>query len=164
MLFEISLSFLVYHLSNRIKNASISGVKSSWTTLCAFMDKEIEIPSSALDKFELTSSRLDPICNPRSTTLFNGNPSSYGCDKMLGIFVRIITITLESSQGRFNLLLFPQGLVMLFDLLVLRWRYLWTRADGGGELASRRNKKTRDFTQPFPHKSTLLSIPIRKPT
>ena len=77
---------------------------------------------------------------------------------MLGIFVRIITITLESSQGRFNLLLFPQGLVMLFDLLVLRWRYLWTHADGGGELASRRNKKTRDFTQPFPHKSTLLSI------
>ena len=31
------------------------------------------------------------------------------------------------------------------------------RADGGGELASRRNKKARDFTQPFFHKSTLLS-------
>ena len=36
-------------------------------------------------------------------------------------------------------------------------RGAWTRADGGGELASRRNKKARDFTQPFFHKSTLLS-------
>ena len=32
------------------------------------------------------------------------------------------------------------------------------RSDGGGELASRRNKKARDFTDPFIHKSTLLSI------
>ena len=32
------------------------------------------------------------------------------------------------------------------------------RDDGGGELASRRNKKARDFTQPFFHKSTLLRI------
>ena len=31
------------------------------------------------------------------------------------------------------------------------------RADGWAELASRRNKKERDFTQPFFHKSTLLS-------
>ena len=31
------------------------------------------------------------------------------------------------------------------------------RADGGGKLALRRNKKVRDFTQPFFHKSTLLS-------
>ena len=36
-------------------------------------------------------------------------------------------------------------------------RGAWTRADGGGELASRRNKKARDFTQPFFHKYTLLS-------
>ena len=31
---------------------------------------------------------------------------------------------------------------------------------GGGELASRRNKKARDFTNPFFHKSTLLSTII----
>ena len=45
---------------------------------------------------------------------------------------------------------------------VLRWRYFWIkrserRARRRGELASRRNKKERDFTQPFIHKSTLLS-------
>ena len=31
------------------------------------------------------------------------------------------------------------------------------RADGWAELASRRNKKERDLTDPFIHKSTLLS-------
>ena len=34
--------------------------------------------------------------------------------------------------------------------------FMWTRADSGGE-PSRRNKKARDFTQLFFHKSTLLS-------
>ena len=28
-------------------------------------------------------------------------------------------------------------------------RSAWTRADGGGKLVSRRNKKARDFTHPF---------------
>ena len=32
-----------------------------------------------------------------------------------------------------------------------------TRQTAGGELASRRNKKARDFTDPFIYKSTLLS-------
>ena len=32
------------------------------------------------------------------------------------------------------------------------------RSDGGGELASQRNKKARDITDPFIHKSTLLSM------
>ena len=33
------------------------------------------------------------------------------------------------------------------------------RSDGEGNRASRRNKKAQDFTDPFIHKSTLLSIP-----
>ena len=49
---------------------------------------------------------------------------------------------------------------------ILSWRYLWiklcvdsrARADGEGNHARRRNKKARDFTHPFIHKSTLLSI------
>ena len=37
----------------------------------------------------------------------------------------------------------------------LRW-LAGARADGEGKHAERRNKKARDFTQPFIHKSTLL--------
>ena len=48
---------------------------------------------------------------------------------------------------------------------VLRWRYLWIRkcvyaGRQRGELASQRNKKARDFTHPFIHKSTLLSTEL----
>ena len=37
----------------------------------------------------------------------------------------------------------------------------WDEPNGGRELASQRNKKARDFTDPFIYKSTLLSIPFR---
>ena len=53
----------------------------------------------------------------------------------------------------------------VFQETILSWRYLWikrcvdsrARADEEGKHARRHNKKARDFTHPFIHKSTLLS-------